>query len=236
MCIKGGKRCKINVEKVNAHRRDRYAVRTSEKIINEVIQEHGQDFTGDVQGIGLSLNSPLLAKSYAIAVRAHAGVRRTTGEVYLNHPLRVAYTLQKAGFNHEAVSVALLHDSVEDSELTLGKLRQLGFNERIVSGVDSVTKRDGEHYDDAMVRVSSHPLGRLVKLCDNKDNSSEKQLAPFSKEKKEQKIAKYTPARLFIVKGIMETPAEQLMTYEQGFHAGYKISHGDNADILDILK
>lgn len=215
----GGRRCITN----NVRRRDRYAVRTSAMMVDQVIDKHGSEWTGDVKGIGLEINSPLIAKSYAIAVQAHTGVKRKSGEVYINHPLRVAQKLQSAGFNDEVVSIALLHDAVEDSPLTLGQLRKRGFNERVVSGVDSVTKRDGEAYPSAIERATSHPLGRLVKLSDNWDNSSEEQLAPFDEEKRQKQRAKYTPARQKILRLIVENPTDYMLAKHPAFSSTYKI-------------
>lgn len=219
----GRERCKVNTPVVNAKRRDRYHVKTATAMVDEVIAEQGSDWVGDVEGIGLLINSPLIAKSYALAVKAHAGVRRSSQEVYLNHPLRVARALQEAGFNHEVIAVALLHDAVEDSDMTLGTLRRHGFSERIISGVDSVTKRDGETYESAIERASAHPIGRLVKLSDNLDNSSDEQLAPFSPQKQEKQRAKYIPARAKLKRSIIDNPVETMMDSSQGFHVGYKI-------------
>lgn len=215
----GGRRCETN----NVRRRDRYAVKTSALMVDQVISKHGQEWTGDVKEIGLEINSPLIAKAYAISVRAHSGVKRKSGEVYVNHPLRVAQSLQSAGFNDEVVAIGLLHDAVEDSPLTLGQLRKYGFNERVVSGVDSVTKRDGEPYVEAIERATSHPLGRLVKLSDNWDNSSDEQLAPFDEAKQQKQRAKYTPARQKILRMIVENPTDYMLARHPAFSATYKI-------------
>lgn len=227
------RRCKVNRHVANARRRDRYNVKVARDIVDEVIAEQGEEWVGDVDGIGFEISSPLLAKSYAFAVKAHAGVKRRSGEVYLNHPLRVGRALQAAGFNNEVVAVALLHDAVEDSNMTLGMLRRNGFNERIVSGVDSVTKRDGEGYESAISRAASHPIGRLVKLSDNLDNSSDEQLAPFSPQKQEIQRAKYFPARAVIRKSIKDNPVETMLNGAQGFHADYKIKL--DAGIVDEI-
>lgn len=218
----GKRRCRVNKPAVNARRRDRYNVKTARKMVDDVIAEFGNEWVGDVSGIGFEITSPMVAKSYALAVKAHASIRRKSSEVYLNHPLRVARRLQAAGFNNEVIAVALLHDAVEDSDITLGQLRKHGFNERIVSGVDSVTKRPSETYEHAISRAIAHPIGRLVKLSDNLDNSSDEQLAPFSPEKQERQRAKYVPARIAILKSIEDTPHE-MMNGNQGFHKEYKI-------------
>lgn len=164
------------------------------------------------------ISNPLVAKAYVVAVNAHAGVSRKSGEPYLNHPLRVAKRIQDAGYDNEVVAIALLHDAVEDSELTLADLRAFGFSPRIISGVDSVTKRDGESYPEAVARASNHPDGKLVKLSDNLDNSSPEQLLPFSEEKRQKQIRKYAPARVTLLQAItggdlMEPQAVFTRTY-----------------------
>lgn len=146
-----------------------------------------------------SLTSPVVRKAYIIACIAHNGVDRKSGEPYINHPLRVAKHLESLGYNDEVVAVALLHDTVEDSDLTLEDLRKHGFSARVVSGVDSVTKREGEKYVDTIQRASQHPIGRVVKLADNLDNSSVEQLKPFSPEKRAKQISKYKQPRLTLI-------------------------------------
>ncbi|MBC9706045.1 MAG: HD domain-containing protein [Enterococcus sp.] len=218
-----GRRCKTDNRKTNARRRDRNMIRASENIINEIIGSQGSEWLGDVKGIGLKINSPLVAKSYALAVKYHAGIKRKSGEPYVNHPIRVARRLQEAGYNNEIISVALLHDTVEDSELTLGHLRKLGYNERILAGIDSVTKREGETYPMAIERARRNPLGRLVKLSDNLDNSSEEQLKPFSEEKRAIQRAKYEPARERLIFEIRSQPSEELILALKEYENGYKI-------------
>jgi (p)ppGpp synthase/HD superfamily hydrolase len=215
----GGNRCRAN----NARRRDRYAVKTAQTIVDSVIKEHGQEFTGDVAGLGFQINSPMVAKAYAVATRAHAGVKRVSGEVYINHPLAVAKSLQDAGFNHEVISAALLHDSVEDSDLTFGGLRKLGFNERVIGGVESMTKRKGEDYQSAILRAIEHPIGRVGKLADNLHNSSDEQLAPFDEARQAKQRAKYIPARAVILRSILDNPTDHMIEKTPGFSKEYKI-------------
>lgn len=148
------------------------------------------------------ISNPMVAKAYVVAVRAHENVSRKSGEPYLNHPLRVAKKIQQAGFDSEIVAIALMHDAVEDSDLTLADLRAFGFSPRIISGIDSVTKRKGETYPEAVSRAASHPDGMLVKLSDNLDNSSPEQLLPFSEEKRQKQIRKYEPARITLMNAI----------------------------------
>lgn len=157
------------------------------------------------------LRNAVVAKAYALAVSAHRNVDRKSGEPYINHPLRTAKRLERLGYNHEVIAAALLHDAVEDSDMTLGDLRRHGFSDRIVEAVDSVTKRPGEEYVAAVLRASQNAIGQLVKLSDNLDNSSPEQLKPFNEEKRQKQIRKYSPARGVLVRAIYG-----LGTYVQG--------------------
>lgn len=143
----------------------------------------------------VNTSQELIANAYAIAVNAHMGTDRKTTEAYVNHPLRIAQRIQQAGYSPEHVAIALLHDVVEDTAVTFADLVLMGFGAFTVSGVDSVTKREGETYPDAVLRASKHEAGSIVKLADNLDNSSPEQLAPFTAEKRAKQERKYAPAR-----------------------------------------
>lgn len=193
----GGRRCTRS-----AHRR---AMVRAEARIRATLEEFGEEWGGQHQ---LVLSSPVLAKAYDLAIQAHAYVRRTSGEAYINHPLRVAISLQQRGFSDEVIAIAVLHDAVEDSDLTIESLRRRGFSEFIVTGVESVTKREGEAYLDAVGRAAAHPGGRLVKLADVSDNSSEEQLAPLSEEKRVRVTAKYASAKVVLNAAIENAKTE----------------------------
>jgi (p)ppGpp synthase/HD superfamily hydrolase len=66
--------------------------------------------------------------------------------------------------------VAILHDVVEDSDITLQDLRREGFSEEIVTAVDCLTKREGEPYAQLIARAKVNPTAKAVKLADLRDN------------------------------------------------------------------
>jgi hypothetical protein len=67
--------------------------------------------------------------------------------------------------------VAVLHDVCEDCPgWTFDRLRAEGFSEKILAALDTVTKRNGEAYEDFVRRAASNPIGRAVKLADLQDN------------------------------------------------------------------
>jgi (p)ppGpp synthase/HD superfamily hydrolase len=74
--------------------------------------------------VGLSRRSPLVRKALAVAAAAHQGqVRKGSGRPFVLHPVAVAQLLVEAGCPDEVVAAGLLHDTLEDTSLTLGDLR-----------------------------------------------------------------------------------------------------------------
>jgi (p)ppGpp synthase/HD superfamily hydrolase len=70
----------------------------------------------------------------------------------------------------EAKMAAVLHDVVEDTPVTLGDLRAEGFPETVVDAVEALTKRQGESYEDFILRAAANEIARTVKLADLLDN------------------------------------------------------------------
>lgn len=108
----------------------------------------------------------MLQKAFRIAQAAHMNQVDKAGKPYILHPIRVA---QNCTFEDEKI-VALLHDTIEDTDVTAEYLLAEGFSKEIVEGILSVTKREGESYEDFILRAKKNRLGRVVKLYDLKDN------------------------------------------------------------------
>lgn len=128
----------------------------------------------------------LLEKAIEIAVIYHKGQVDKGGDPYILHPLAVAARVQSI----EEKIVAYLHDVPEDTILTLDDLRNMGFPEIIVSGVDSVTKRENETRAEALYRAKQHILGKPVKIADILENSNIKRI-PNPTEKDYRRIENY---------------------------------------------
>ena len=107
-----------------------------------------------------------LERAIAIAAAAHAGQVDKAGQPYILHPLRVMLRMTTVA---ERI-VAVLHDVVEDTEVTLEVLRTEGFLPEVISAVDALTKRQGESRVDAAYRAKQDSIARLVKLADNAEN------------------------------------------------------------------
>jgi len=81
----------------------------------------------------------LVRRAFEYARAAHAGVRRRSGEPYLCHPIAVALILADMQLDQETIAAALLHDVLEDTDVTLEQLRET-FGPRVARLVDGVTK------------------------------------------------------------------------------------------------
>ncbi|MFC3636646.1 HD domain-containing protein [Camelimonas fluminis] len=107
-----------------------------------------------------------LNEAIVLAVNAHAGQTDKAGEPYILHVLRVML----AQVDIDAMTVAALHDVVEDSSITIADLAEAGWSPRIVDAVDAMTRRDGEDYFDFARRAAANTLARPVKIADLRDN------------------------------------------------------------------
>lgn len=108
----------------------------------------------------------LLEKALQIAVKAHSGQTDKAGVAYIFHPIRVSC---KCITDEEKV-VALLHDTIEDTNITSDYLLTEGFPSNIVNAILSVTRNEHESYEDFIKRCRLNPIGRKVKLHDLEDN------------------------------------------------------------------
>ncbi len=81
----------------------------------------------------------LVSKAYSYAEKMHKTQKRVSGEEYIQHPLHVAYILASRNLDSTTIAAALLHDSVEDTAITLDDLKK-EFGAEIAAIVDGVTK------------------------------------------------------------------------------------------------
>ena len=102
-----------------------------------------------------------------IAYKVHKNQLRKDGSNYLDHIKNVAANFNMGSNRH---IVSLLHDVVEDSDMTIEDLKNEGFSEEICAAVDSITRRESEKYFDYIDRVKINSIARDVKIADLKDN------------------------------------------------------------------
>ena len=149
-------------------------------------------------------DSERVAKAVTIARKAHEGQFRKTGEPYITHPLAVKKILEEWGMDEDTIIAGILHDTVEDTGLTLGDIKK-EFGESVAFLVDGVTKlstaRNGMRDIDSYLPETKDNFLRLmialgddirvliIKLADRLHNLRTLSALPPDKQKK---IAKET--------------------------------------------
>jgi RelA/SpoT family (p)ppGpp synthetase len=141
-------------------------------------------------------DAALLQRAYAVADHWHAGQMRKSGAPYITHPLAVAILLADIGMDTTTLVAALLHDTVEDTGLTIGEVKA-EFGAEVAVLVDGVTKLDGSRWGDhaeaetfrKMILAAAIDLRVLViKLADRVHNL--RTLGHHAKREKRERIAR----------------------------------------------
>lgn len=143
-----------------------------------------------------------------LATQAHEGQYRRDGKPYITHPEGVAVRLQRAGLPDDVVAAGWLHDTVEDTDLTLKDLRAAGFPSSTVQAVANVTHENGEDYvTETMPRALRSLDSATVKDADNQHNTSDRfGPTPAEYAKQVKRDRKYLEARRQIKARLYTTP------------------------------
>ena len=131
----------------------------------------------------------LTRKAIKLAFKAHEGQLDRAGLPYILHPLHVAEQMK----DEDTCVIALLHDVIEDTDVTLEDLREYGFTEVQVAGVESMTREDDEDYFEYIRDVKKNPLAVKVKLEDLKHNSDVSRMIEVT-DRDRQRLDKYKKA------------------------------------------
>ena len=137
--------------------------------------------------------------AYEMARSAHASQNRSSGELYINHPIAVARIVADLGLDETSIVAALLHDAVEDTEITLADVES-NFGIEVATIVDGVTKLERLHFDSkeaqqaATMRKMLVAMARdlrvlMIKLADRLHNMRTIAAVPHEKQ---QRIAQET--------------------------------------------
>ena len=130
----------------------------------------------------------------ALALQAHQGQKDKGGKVYILHPLRLMMQ-----FSDETLQIiAILHDVVEDSDITLEQLKEKGFKQEIIDALNTLTRQPNETYKHFIQRVSENPLAIQVKLADLKDNLNTTRISGDLSQKDLERLNKYRAALSFL--------------------------------------
>lgn len=131
----------------------------------------------------------LTRKAMKIAYEAHAGQVDKAGLPYINHPLHLAEQME----TEDTCVVALLHDVVEDTPVTLEDLRKVGFTETQLQAIKAMTHEKGVSYMDYIRELRNNEIAVVVKIADIRHNSDISRIADPT-EKDIRRLDKYKSA------------------------------------------
>lgn len=137
----------------------------------------------------------LLEKAFEFAEKLHSEQKRKSGEPFVNHPLRVALTISQMRLGINAVVASILHDALEDCEISLSEIKSQ-FNEEVAFLVNGLTKvneikykedetTEKENFRNMTLAMAKDLRIILIKLADRLDNM--KTLWPLDTKKKRKK-------------------------------------------------
>ena len=145
-----------------------------------------------VQAYSPEADIPLLKKAYEFAAKAHATQKRSSGEPYIIHPLNVAATLAKLRMDNDSIISGLLHDVVEDCEVSPETIEK-EFNSNIAQIVAALTKiskikfkskeeSQAENFRKMIVAMAKDLRVIIVKLADRMHNMRTLQYVSLEKQ------------------------------------------------------
>ena len=117
-----------------------------------------------------------------IAVQAHKGQTDKSGVAYILHPLAVAAQLDSL----ELKTIAILHDTIEDTFVTADYLLEKGIPKELVDVVVLLTKPEDEEYESYLRRVKENPMAKAVKLADLAHNTSPARAAGLNEQRRKK--------------------------------------------------
>lgn len=140
----------------------------------------------------------ILGTAIRIASTIHEKQTDRGGNAYILHPIRIMLRLRT--HDEELMAIAILHDTLEDSDWTAEMLRQEGMTDRVLEALECLTHKDkSEAYEDYIKRISTNADAVRIKLEDLRDNSDITRLKGLRKQDIER-MEKYHRAYLFLTK------------------------------------
>lgn len=130
----------------------------------------------------------MLGTAIALAAKVFDGKFDKGGSPYMLHCLQVMYWVDQS--DSELMQIAVLHDVVEDSDLTINDLQQMGFSERVLKALECLTHHKQESYDNYIRRVATNADSIKVKLADLRHNSDITRMKGL-REKDIKRLEKY---------------------------------------------
>ena len=135
------------------------------------------------------LYTELTKKAMKIAYEAHKNQYDKSGIPYIYHPIHLAEQMN----DESTICVALLHDVVEDTDISFEQLSDAGFSDEIISAIKLMTHDDSVPYMEYVIKIKANPIAAAVKLADLRHNSDLTRLDTVDENVK-QRAEKYNKA------------------------------------------
>ncbi len=130
----------------------------------------------------------LLEKAISVALEAHKGATTRSGRPYILHPLHLMLQMD----SEEEMITAVLHDVVEDSDITLDDLAAMGFSTAVIEALALLThNKDNVSYEAYIEGIKSNPLAVRVKLADLTHNMNVRRLPNPLSQRDLERLQKY---------------------------------------------
>ena len=129
-----------------------------------------------------------------LAIEKHKNQKDKSGKPYILHPLHVMETVK----SDDAKIVAILHEIIEDTDVTEKDLLNAGLSKHIVDAIVMLTRTDDIDYMDYVKKVSSNPLAKEVKLADLQHNMDLRRISTLT-EKDLDRTRKYQIAYHYLI-------------------------------------
>mgnify|MGYP000338716921 CR=1 FL=1 len=159
----------------------------------EILKEYRQ-LLGNVQFKLRKRDTELIRQAFEMAIEYHAGMRRKSGEPYIFHPLAVARIVsEEIGLETTSIVCALLHDTIEDTELTLEDVEN-AFDKNTAKIINGLTKISGvfdlnssiqaENFRKMLLTLNDDVRVILIKIADRLHNMQTMDAMPDHKQVK----------------------------------------------------
>lgn len=160
-----------------------------------------------------NMKNTSLADAISLAAAAFVDKTDKSGKPYILHCLHVMATVDQT--DPELMTIAVLHDIVEDTNYTLMDLFHLGYSDRVINALELLTHEEDVSYEDYIAAISSNEDATKVKIADLMHNSDITRLKGV-RDKDLERIQKYHKA--FVV-----------LTAAQATQRKHRITHGLHA-------
>lgn len=133
--------------------------------------------------------TPLTKQAMKLCFEAHKNQADKSGLPYVYHPFHLAEQMS----GELTVCTALLHDVVEDTDITLEDLEKMGYPAQVLNALKLLTHKKGVPYMEYVAAIRDNPIAKAVKLADLKHNSDLTRLDNVT-QKDLQRVEKYAAA------------------------------------------